>query len=643
MAPRPNLWLRFDIEGNGLTELKITKKGDLVKECDRVHCMWVQDLYDRTMTLYKGDDLEEGVRRLWSAVRVSGHNHLTYDIPVLERITKLELPDSCKPEDTIIRSRVLWPEHNSSPFPGGGVDLAAWGEFLGCRKGEFHGPWDVWSQEMEDYCYQDVLVLEQIEEKLATVPQNELVVAIEHKVTRIISMQTANGWGYDLAGGDKLIQELEIDRAGINDELVKAFPDKVVREEMKTPAYWSAYNLLGGLIGRTTTKGELQGVVSQWCRENKQKQSTVTFYPGPNRIKETVVPFNPDSGAHIVERLKEKYGWEPTEFTVNKETKQVTDTPRTDVEVLGKLPYPEVKIILRSNDNGKMLKDLIDYSKRAVNSRDGNIHGTVNVQGAVTGRMTHNQPNTGNVYATDANDEFDPRVRRLWRPTRKGWKVAGGDAQGLELRMLANRMAKYDGGAYGKLLIEDDIHVVNMNILKLEVPTINRKGAKTFIYGFVYGAGDAKAGKIVGKSSAIGKKMKAIFLQKLPALSKCIDDAKRAAKTLGYVVLLDSRKVPCRHDYAALNTQLQGDGAVVMKVALLAFFGEMKKRGYKWGVDWALMGNIHDEFQAECRPEIAEEVGKLIAWSIAEAGRRLNCKIPLEGSYKVGNTWAETH
>lgn len=645
MASAPNERLRFDIETDGYNELVITKKGDVTKEAKVVHCMWIQDLYDRSCTLYKGDDLVEGVKRLWAAKIIGGHNIIAFDIPVLERITGLAKPDECKPDDSLIRSRVLWPEHGSSPLPGGGMDLAAWGQALGCPKGDFQGPWNVWSLEMETYCFQDVLVHERIEEKLAAIPQNELVVRIEQTVSRIIAMQTANGWGFDLDGCDKLIHQLELERAGIMDELAKAFPDKVVRERMKTPDHYLLEGSHGNPIGKYPTKSAAEKEAKAKAKTSNLKPwaDYFTITPGPMKVKETIIPFNPDSGQQIVERFKERYGWEPTEFTVNKGTKETTTTPKTDADVLSKLPYPEAKIILRAADNSKMLEALKDYSTRASNSRDGNIHGTINVQGAVTGRMTHNQPNTGNVYSTDAENNFDPRVRKLWRPTRKGWKVVGGDAQGLELRMLANRMAKYDGGAYGKILLESDIHDANAEILKLAVPTIVRKNAKTFIYGFIYGAGDAKAGKIVGKGSDVGKKMKNVFLQKLPALGRCIDDAKREAKTTGYVVLLDTRKVPCRHAYAALNTQLQGDGAVVMKVALMCFVDAMKKRGWKWGADWALMGNIHDEFQVECRPEIAEEVGKLIAWSIGEAGRRLKCKIQLDGSYKVGDTWAGTH
>ena len=43
----------------------------------------------------------------------------------------------------------------------------------------------------------------------------------------------------------------------------------------------------------------------------------------------------------------------------------------------------------------------------------------------------------------------------------KGYRIVGVDASGLELRMLAHYMAKWDGGEYGKKVLEEDIHTVN--------------------------------------------------------------------------------------------------------------------------------------------------------------------------------------
>lgn len=617
----------FDIEANGYDQLTLDKKGGVIPAATEVHVLWIMDLDTGEMSVYKGDSLLEGVKRLWAAKEIHGHNIIQYDIPVLERVTKLKRRPEQHVNDTLIRCRVLWPEPFNSPAKGN--DLEAWGKFLGVKKGEFKGPWDVWSQEMEDYCKQDVVVNKAIIDHLAKIPQNEMVVRIEHAVTKIIARQKANGWGFDHSGAEKLIAELEIEKAGLLDELQKAFPPRI--ETMKTPAHWIIET--PDMTIEAPTKGEAQKCITKDRKETKRKASEYQLNPGPLRTKEH--PFNPDSGDQIAERLKEKYNWKAEEFTPEGKAK-------TDYDVLVKLDYPEVKLLLKYSDIGKVLEQVIDRFKRASLSHDGRLHGSINVQGAVTGRMTHSQPNDAQVKKCEHKDPKScdcpgAKMRRLYR-SRKGWKLVGADAKGLELRMLANRMGKYDRGAYAKVLLEGDIHTENQKAAGL--PT--RDNAKTFIYAFLYGAGDSKIGKIIGKGAKEGKLLRYRFLDKLSALKKVIDAVKLTAKDKGHVVLLDGRTVPCRSQHSALNTQLQGDGAVVMKVALIVLDAALQKK-FKPGIDYEFCGNIHDEWQIECRPEIADEVGKMAVAAIAEAGVRLKCVIPLDGEYRVGDNWSETH
>lgn len=537
---------------------------------------------------------------------------------MIERITGLKRNPKQPVDDTLLRSRVLWPESYMSPM--GGNDLAAWGKYLKVEKGSFDGPWDVWSQEMEDYCVQDVRVLAAIKKRLATIKQNELVVKIEHEVTKIIARQTANGWTFNNKAAEKLIAELEIARAGVNDELQKAFPPQV--ETMKTPDYWEGDSPDYPSVIQADTKGALEGVIKKLCKAHKIKFAGWAFKPGPMKVK--LHPFNPGSGDQIADRLTQKYGWVPTEQTD-------CGAPKTDYDVMVQLPYPEAKLLIAWSDTDTLLEQVIDRYKRTSLNSDGKLHGTINVQGCVTGRMSHNQPNDGNVSK-------DKRMRVLYGP-RVGWKLVGIDAKGLELRMLANRMARFDGGAYGKIVLEGDVHIENMKAAGLAT----KDEAKTFIYAFLYGAGDSKIGKVIKKGAKEGKALKARFLAKLPALQRLINIVKAWAKNDKQVTLLDTRTVPCRSEHAALNTVLQGDGAVVMKVALLILDKKLQSLGYVPGKDYEFVGNIHDEWQVECRPEIADAVASAGTAAITEAGVRLKVAVRLDGDSKIGNNWSETH
>jgi DNA polymerase-1 len=618
--------------------LTIDRKGRVITEAANVWVLAVQDVFNKSKVAYKGDTLLDGVRRLWAAEWISGHNILQYDIPILQRVSGLKRPATCHVNDTLIRSRVLWPEPGSGPM-GDGSDLKAWGAWLVSKgklkagKTEFHGPWDHWSQEMEDYCLQDVDVQAAIDEYLGTVPQNELVVRIEHKVTEIIARQTANGWHFDRDGAEKLIAELEIERAGISDELAKVFPPSI--ETLKTPAYYLVRNIRNPVKSRQfPTKGMAEKAIRTLPREQRGLLEVV---PGPLRTKEH--PFNPDSGDQIADRLIEKYQWKPYELTEG-------GKPATNYDVLSRLPYPEVKWLIKYSDNGKMLDSLKDYVTRVSHSRDGKIHGTINVQGCVTGRMSHNQPNLGNVPKGEKDkkgnhlDDFW-KIRQLFH-ARPGMVEVGGDASGLEDRMMRNRLGRFDPNEWTKPP-EADMHTTNMEILRAVVPECTRDNAKTYWYAFIYGARPKKQGKIFGKSEAVGEKLDAMFKKGRPILAKLIAWCQNQAKTVKKLRLLDGREVPCRSPHSALNTQLQGDGACVMKVALILLDDALQKKGYVPGVDYEFLGNIHDEFQAESRPEIADLVGKAMVWAITEAGRRLGCKIPLSGEYKIGDSWAKTH
>ena len=182
--------------------------------------------------------------------------------------------------------------------------------------------------------------------------------------------------------------------------------------------------------------------------------------------------------------------------------------------------------------------------------KKGRLHGRVNHMGAVTSRCTHANPNMAQVPSVGA--AFGVECRSLFH-SPQGYSLLGADASGLELRCLAHYMAAYDGGSYASVVLEGDVHTTNQEAAGL--PT--RNNAKTFIYGFLYGAGDEKIGKIIGKGSTEGRRIKNKFLKKLPALKNLKDAVSLAAKERGWIKGLDGRIIPIRHSHAALNTLLQ--------------------------------------------------------------------------------------
>ena len=265
---------------------------------------------------------------------------------------------------------------------------------------------------------------------------------------------------------------------------------------------------------------------------------------------------------------------------------------------------------------------------------DGRVHGRVITNGAVTGRMTHSNPNMAQI--PNAGSPYGPECRQCWT-VEEGNVLVGADASGLELRMLAHYMKDE---AYVKTVTEGsskdgtDVHTVNQRAAGLST----RDQAKTFIYAFLYGAGDAKIGSIVGGSARDGERLKNRFLKSTPALQRLRETVGRYAVE-GYVPGLDGRKIWVRSEHAALNSLLQGAGAIVMKKALVL----LEKHLLREGVFYKFVANVHDEWQIETKPEMADTVGKFAVQSIKEAGLHYNLRCPLDGEYKIGKSWRDTH
>ena len=179
-----------------------------------------------------------------------------------------------------------------------------------------------------------------------------------------------------------------------------------------------------------------------------------------------------------------------------------------------------------------------------------------------------------------------------------------------------------------------DIHTVNQRAAGLAT----RDDAKTFIYAFLYGAGDSKIGSIVGGSAKAGKELKRSFLSQTPALLKLITAVSGYA-IKGFVPGLDGRMIWVKSEHAALNSLLQGAGAVVMKKALVLFNEQIIKN--KWPVKMVV--NVHDEFQWETTEKYATITGEAGKQAIVDAGLFYNLRCPLDGEYKIGRSWRETH
>ena len=498
---------------------------------------------------------------------VIGHNLISFDGYHLRRLWNITIPLK-KASDTLVLSR-LW-----NPSIEGGHSLEAWGKRLGNHKIEFQD-FTALTQEMIDYCIQDVNLTGELHSKLCTElkdfsPQS---IDLEHTVQFIVAQQERQGFKLDIPLCTEFISQLTTKLSTIEENLQTIFPP----------------------------------IITERVSEKTGK-----------KLKDHVEVFNPGSRDQIGRRLI-SLGWKPEKFTE-------TGKPMVDEVILSKLPYPEAKAMAEYLLIQKRIAQATSWLEHVAD--DGRVHGKVITNGAVTGRMTHHSPNMAQVPAVNA--DYGETCRQVWT-VDTGNVLVGCDASGLELRMLAHYMKDDE---YTKEVINGDVHTKNQLAAGLE----SRAQAKTFIYAFLYGAGPAKIGSIAQGSAEEGKKLITRFLKNTPALKTLKDKVSRYAEK-GYLPALDGRRLWVRSEHAALNTLLQGAGAISMKQGLIHLHEALKKHK----IPAHFVANVHDEWQIECPKQYADDVGKLAVAAIEKAGVTLGLRCPLTGEYKVGNNWKETH
>jgi DNA polymerase I-like protein with 3'-5' exonuclease and polymerase domains len=586
-------------------------------------------------------DIERGLDMLSTASCIIGHNSIGYDVPVLEKLYPRWVPPKDH-IDTFISASFLHAHIAESDMalwrrkrlPGefiGRHSLEAWGHRLRLHKGSFTPPdeankWATWTPEMQVYCVQDTRVTWTLFQKIVApgIAEFPLAAEIEHKLAHYLSAQTRNGFPVNADKLASLYAQLAAKRDATRKVLGEVFPPGTV-EEVFIP---------------------------------KRNNRTRGYVEGVPFIKRKVVEFNPTSRPHIAHRLNQRYGWEPADFTT-------TGEPQIDDDILRAMAYPEAALLADNFETEKLIGMSAEGNKawlKFLTSKEyqggkltgmEHIHGRINQNGAVTHRGTHSSPNMGQVPKMGTTYGAD--CRGLFVAPR-GWRLLGADAAGLELRCLAHFMARYDGGAYGLTVVhgksEDgtDVHSVNRDALGLSGKA-GRDAAKTFIYAYLYGAGDAKLGSILEPLSSeasqkkIGKELRKKFEQGLPALGLLTKGVKARAKKIGYLYLPDGRKAYVRHQHAALNTLLQGTGAIICK-SWIVDYAEAMHRSFGsqgWKGKWAACAWVHDEIQVAVRPDIADLATQFAISTIQKQTERFSFRCPLDGSASLGQSWADTH
>lgn len=618
-----------DIEGTGLDELS----------CD-MHCGAIHRMVEGNRTqLFDNTQLREFVGELNKLIAdgwvIAGHNVIEYDFPVLRRYGMNEIPEGQK-LDTRLVSRACYPGKDllhrdlrllkrrpelKEDLDLGFHSLKSWGLRLDCPKDDYDGGWEEYNEDMLHYCGQDTrsngVLLDFLLERI---PLEAAL--LETEVGDICREMRLDGVEFDRASAEGLTVTLAARRGLLTQQLKAAFPAWVEPTKEFTP--------------KRTQKRKHFRYENGKLVEHARMVAGVTFMKGKE------VEFNPASTDHIARCLIAKYGWKPKAWTDG-------GKPQVTADVLKDLKYPEAPALAEYQE----IKKILGYLSEGQNAwlqleQEGRIHGKVQPTGTVSGRAAHSRPNTGNV---PSRTDLGHQCRGLF-VAKPGSVLVGADASGLQLRILAHYLAKWDGGEFARQCEDGDIH----EFMREATGLYTRAYQKTWTYAKLFGAAEPLLGNTTlddwhaayeqgltgdpppkrGAARRLGRQTLDNLGQNLVGFEELEKDLAAAARQ-GFLRTLDGRRIPVGSEHLAIAMLLQGGEAVIMKRAMVLARPHVRRLQARY-VLW-----VHDEFQAESPPTVADHVGEVMVWAMRAAGEHYNLRVRIDGEFQVGETWADTH
>lgn len=639
-----------DTEGNGL-----------LPDITKMWCAHVKVKDSDEVRSFTPDTIDQLPRYLDTFDTLVGHNVVCYDLAVLRKLFGWEYKGTVV--DTLLMSRLQRPNRLAPRgCTSGPHSVEAWGLRFGCHK-QVHEDWSQFSAAMLSRCEQDVAIQIRIYDYLIEEGKGEgwdnahkLVAKMYHYLQR----QEEYGFYVDQDHIEWCLSTLTRWMDRIDRALLPRLPLVVEIGEAKKAGEY-------GWVKKPFKKdGSYAEAVRRYFNSGVHDDAVYDSNPigcdflGAGRVwgvfsRVSFRPVDLDKSSEVKAFLLAE-GWEPAEW--NTDAKGNRTSPKLNKDD----PFEGIKgrmgKLIAKRVQCKQRRGTIEGWKQVIRP-DGRIApGVAGI--ASTGRLRHKT-----VVNVPGSDAFFGKQMRAIFAAALGKVLVGVDSKGNQMRQLASRMAELDGvgdeefthavlsGSKDK---GDDLHSLNQRRAK----TATRTLAKNFFYGCIlFGAGDPKTAKILGTTKDKAKSLKAEYFAEMPLLKRLIEEKtkewKATAQTYwnkdwgrmeyrnGYIKGLDGRPILVESEHAILAYLLQSDEAIQMAVAYVMAHKWMEAAGYRWGTDWGMVLWMHDEFQMEVDPSIADDANEIMCRAIAWSGEYLGCKIPHAGDGVIGANWKETH
>lgn len=463
--------LVVDIETDGIKHTKIW--------CICTHDLETKEVKD----FINGVNLEDFVDYIKDADEVIGHNFIRFDKQAIKKHLNYDIPTD-KITDTLILSKMM------NPILDGGHSMEMWATRFFMKKQE-HEDWSCFSEEMLKRCQTDVQLNVKIYKYILNAVKSYSIDSIrsEHLIAEIIEEQNSTGVYIDQQKLTLLYAEVCEKLIEIEKELENYFkPIPVTEREVKLK-YTKDGKLSKVGLKKLAEQADCVGgdfTLIRWEEFN---------FGSPKQIQKRLnrigwKPYQKTVGFIEKEKLYERKKITKEEYEAAKEygfkiSEENLDTiPDTAPESVKKL---KIWKVLSSR------KSMIEKQWSPHIGSDGRLRGYCDPLGAVTNRMTHDNPNLANIPSLvkkkDENGVEKPlygydglysyEVRDCFTIEDKtNYVMFGTDASGLELRCLCHYM---NDPVYTDIVVNGDPHEHNRKLAGLEL----RSQAKTFIYACV--------------------------------------------------------------------------------------------------------------------------------------------------------------
>ncbi len=354
-------------------------------------------------------------------------------------------------------------------------------------------------------------------------------------------------------------------------------------------------------------------------------------------------PFNINSTQQLSDVLFKTLGLEPPD----KNNKTASGHYSTAAGVLDELSgkHPVVDWVLEQRELSKIKSTYVDALPVAINPKTNRVHTSYSQIGAVTGRLSSNNPNLQNI---PIRTETGRRVRNGFI-AGKGNVLLSVDYSQIELRIVAH-MAQ-DEGMLAAFRADEDIHATTAaaiyNVALEAVTKDMRRHAKAINFGLIYGMSAFGLMRGTDLTLAEAENFVKAYFTKFPGVKKYLDGIRKQAAQQGYVETLLGRRryfpalqgktnpqMKAREEREAINAPIQGTAADIMKIAMLKIPPALKKAK----LSGKMLLQVHDELVLECPKDELEKTAKVVKETMADA---YPLDIPLSTEARYGANWGE--